>query len=83
MFLSYAKEIPVFGQDWQVVHENDFPFDANDGFFINVSTGWLACDDGVVVKTVDGGNSGTEYIIDGAVGLDLTDIEFANELVGY
>ena len=75
--------MPLIGQDWQVVKEGNFPYSPNDGFFINASIGWLVCNDGIVLKSEDGGVNGITITIPDADGIDLQDVEFANENIGF
>ena len=73
----------VSAQDWQTVKEGNVPYEPNDGFFLDADTGWLVCDDGVVLKTTNGGDSWETIEIPDALGFDLEDVEFADANTGY
>ena len=75
--------LPVQAQDWQVVKEGDLQYLPNDGFFLNVDVGWMVCDDGVVLKTIDQGATWGVTTIPDAAGIDLEDVEFADADTGY
>ncbi len=80
---------PLAAQDWQVVKEGDTPiyFDlstfVNNAFFLDANTGWVVCNDGVVLKTTDGGDNWTTIQIPETNGIDLQDVEFADANTGY
>lgn len=73
----------VMAQDWQVVREGNVEYLPNDGFFISADSGWYVGSGGVVVRTVDGGESGETIRepMEGAASWKA--VEFANNMVGY
>jgi photosystem II stability/assembly factor-like uncharacterized protein len=86
LFFSLAIALlisPLSAQDWQTVKEGNVQYLPNNGFFLDANTGWLVCDDGVVLKTTDGGDTWTTTQIPDALGYDLEDVEFADADTGY
>ncbi len=82
--LSLALFGLLFGQSWQVVREGNMEYYPNAGYFFNADTGLYVGENGVVMMTTDGGESGDlvrlpEY--DGAPG--WVDVDFANDKVGF
>ena len=73
----------VVAQNWQVVRYSNVDFSPNDGFFISADSGWYVGDEGVVVRTTDGGISGETVREPVAGTADWKDVEFATHLVGY
>lgn len=82
LFLSSFLGL-AFAQTWEVMKVGDLEHYPNDGFFIDVNTGWYVGDEGVVVKTTDGGNEGitVREPVEGTP--DWKDVEFANANIGY
>lgn len=73
----------LVAQDWQVVKEGDMELKPVDGFFIDATTGWYVGEDGLVVKTSNGGESGETMREPDESGVDWKAVEFTNANVGY
>lgn len=57
--------------------------DINKMWFVNSLVGHLVCDDGVILKTIDGGNSWYETLDTPFTPSDFFSVYFINEQIGY
>ncbi len=73
----------VAAQDWQVVRYGNIEYNPKDGFFLTPDSGWYVGDEGVVVRTTNGGLDGETVREPVAGTADWKDVEFANHLIGY
>jgi len=73
----------LFGQSWQVVKEGDMEYYPNSGYFFNADTGLYVGQNGAVMMTTDGGQSGDLVRMPGEDDPSWTDVDFANDMVGF
>lgn len=74
----------IFAQDWEVVKKQSFDLIPDDGFFLDVNTGWLVMDDFHVWKTTDAAaNWSLVSDTSGMAGIDPVDVEFIDANIGY
>ena len=80
--------LTAFGQ-WEVVKQgdellSDFKFSTfGSGFMLDVNTGWYVGNDGLVIKTIDGGASWATVRDADDSGVDWDDVEFVDANTGY
>jgi photosystem II stability/assembly factor-like uncharacterized protein len=85
LILTWLGVLVVFalGQDWQTVREGSMEYVPSALDFIDTMTGLYVGDDGVVVKTTDGGQTGETLRMPDGSGVDWDDVEFADANIGY
>ena len=80
--------LSLFGQ-WEIVKQGDellanFTWSTDGtGFMLDANTGWQVGDNGLVIKTTDGGATWTTMRADDGTGLDWLDVQFFDENTGY
>jgi len=83
VFFVLLLSCGLWAQDWQIVREGEAEYYPNAGFFYDAMTGWYVGEDGVVVKTEDGGLSGSTLRMPDSSGFGWSDVEFVTPLIGY
>lgn len=73
----------VFGQNWEVVKVGNMEYYPNSGVFFNVDTGLYVGENGAVMMTTDGGQSGDIVRVPNEGDPSWTDVGFANNKVGF
>lgn len=73
----------VFGQNWEVVKKGSMEYYPNSGVFFNADTGLYVGENGAVMLTTDGGQSGDIVRVPNEGDPSWTDVGFANNKVGF
>ncbi len=73
----------VFGQNWEMVKQGGMVYYPNAGYFFNADTGLYVGQNGAVMMTTDGAQSGDFVRIPNEGDPSWTDVGFANRMVGY
>ena len=73
----------AMAQNWDVVKYGEMEFYPNAGFFFNADTGLFVGQDGAVMMTTDGGESGDFVRIPGEGDVSWLDVGFATDMVGF
>ena len=70
------------GNSWEVTNLGNY-WAARDIFFINDNIAFLACENNAILKSVDGGDTFYETIINSPNSISLKSIYFPTEEIGY
>ncbi|MBD3224679.1 MAG: T9SS type A sorting domain-containing protein [Caldithrix sp.] len=73
----------VSAQSWETVKEGEMGLDPNAGHFYDVDHGWFVTNDGGVMHTATGGDSGGVLREPDDSGIDWNDVEFASLDIGF
>lgn len=69
------------GISWEITEVNGYIL--NDIYFRSSNLGFAACNNGIIAKTTDGGNSWFSVYSHSANSVSYTEIIFVNELIGF